>query len=62
MRPDLEQILHKSSSRLTKEASIEDAILIMVGAETPLPVVDTDSKLLGVVTQSAILRCIAPDR
>ena len=62
LRLGLEQLLRKSSSRLTKDTSIEDAILIILDSETPVPVVDNDSKLLGIVTENAILRSIGPRR
>ena len=58
----LEQLLRKSSSRLTKDTSIEDAILIILDSPTPVPVVDNDSKLLGIVTRNAILRSIGSRR
>ena len=58
----LEQLLCKSSSRLTKDISIEDAVLIILDSETPVPVVDNDSKLLGIVTENAILRSIGSRR
>lgn len=54
----LEQLLLKSSARLKKDTSIEDAILIILDSPTPVPVVDDDSKLLGIVTQNGILRSI----
>ena len=54
----LEQLLLKSSAPLKKDTSIEDAILIILDSPTPVPVVDDDSKLLGIVTQNGILRSI----
>ena len=59
---DLGQILSKSSSQITKETSIDDAIVKIADGVTPLPVVANDSKLLGVITQKTILRSIASDR
>ena len=58
----LEQLLLKSSALLRKDTIIADAISPILDSPTPLPVVDSDSKLLGIVTQNAILRSIGSDQ
>ena len=68
MRNDIEQIasseeldhmLRESSPAILNSSNVRPAILKLANSETPVPVVDSQKKLLGVITQSSILKSLA---
>ena len=67
MRSDIEQcesmediklILKKSPSSISSTSSLKSAIASLAVSETPIPIVDSREKFVGVATQSSILKVI----
>ena len=56
---ELYSILKKSPDSMMSSSEVKPAIAKLAESETPIPVVDSDKKLLGVITQSSILTALA---
>lgn len=59
---DVAKTLSKPPASLSTKTNIEDAIAVLVDVDSPVPVVDSDSRLVGVVTHNTLLRSIGPNR
>ena len=56
---ELYSILKKSPDSMMSSSEVKPAIAKLAESETPIPVVDSDKKLLGVITQRSILTALA---
>ena len=56
---ELERKLEKSPVSIMDSSNVKPAIARLADAETPIPVVDSDKNLLGVITQTSILTALA---
>ena len=56
---ELDHMLRESSPAILNSSNVRPAILKLANSETPVPVVDSQKKLLGVITQSSILKSLA---
>ena len=56
---ELYSILKKSPDSMMYSSEVKPAIAKLAESETPIPVVDSDKKLLGVITQRSILTALA---
>ena len=55
---DIKLILKKSPSSISSTSSLKSAIASLAVSETPIPIVDSREKFVGVATQSSILKVI----
>ena len=56
---ELYSILKKSPDSMMSSSEVKPAIAKLAESETPIPVVDSDKKLLGVITQRSILTALS---
>ena len=56
---ELQDMLKKSPDSMMFSSEVKPAIAKLAESETPIPVVDSDKKLLGVITQRSILTALA---
>ena len=55
---DIKLILKRSPSSISSTSSLKSAIASLAVSETPIPIVDSREKFVGVATQSSILKVI----
>ena len=55
---DIKLILKKSPSSISSTSSLKSAIASLAVSETPIPIVDSREKFVGVATQSSILKVL----
>ena len=56
---ELERKLGESPVSIKYSSNVKPAIARLADSETPIPVVDSDKNLLGVITQTSILTALA---
>ena len=56
---ELDHMLRESPAAILDSSNVKPAISKLADSETPVPVVDSEKNLLGVITQSSILKSLA---
>ena len=56
---ELDHMLRESPAAILDSSNVKPAISKLAVSETPVPVIDSEQNLLGVITQSSILKSLA---
>ena len=56
---DIDRFMEKSPDSVSRSSNIKSAIGRLSSSETPIPVVDSERNLLGVITQTSMLNALS---